>query len=274
MKRDVDDLLRDLRSAGRGQVRIVERDPSSDDAARREAESIGIQPVQFNVIGQAELQVKQGWLGLVIQHGAETETHPLRPAQRRSGVPAGLGDPAPDPGEEAGRRAGDGGRGRGRDLQRAGVGARQVVRGPPAGPHRLHPAGARRDGARAGRHPGHRAGCSAGATPRLPRAGWQRARARARDGGVAARAHRAAAAGGVERAAAAVWPADPHRHGVRPARQRSHSPPDRFRPGASGLSLLHPRPEHHGCRPSIRISGRSWSPGPAPSTRPARRRAP
>ena len=33
--------------------------------------------MQFNVIGQAELQVKQGWLGLVIQHGAETETIPF-----------------------------------------------------------------------------------------------------------------------------------------------------------------------------------------------------
>jgi ABC-type uncharacterized transport system involved in gliding motility auxiliary subunit len=77
MKRDVDDMLRDLRSAGKGKVRIVERDPATDDAARREAESIGIQPVQFNVIGQAELQVKQGWLGLVIQHGAETETIPF-----------------------------------------------------------------------------------------------------------------------------------------------------------------------------------------------------
>jgi ABC-type uncharacterized transport system involved in gliding motility auxiliary subunit len=50
MKRDVDDLLRDLRSAGRGQVRIVERDPSDDEAARREAESLGIQPVQFKAI--------------------------------------------------------------------------------------------------------------------------------------------------------------------------------------------------------------------------------
>jgi ABC-type uncharacterized transport system involved in gliding motility auxiliary subunit len=74
MKRDVDDLLRDLRSAGRGQVRILERHPSDDEAARREAESLGIQPVQFNVIGQAELQVKQGYLGLAVQHGGETET--------------------------------------------------------------------------------------------------------------------------------------------------------------------------------------------------------
>ncbi len=77
MKRDVDDLLRDLRSASRGKVRIVERDPGDGDAARREAESIGIQPVQFNVIGQSELQVKQGYLGLVIQHGPETETIPF-----------------------------------------------------------------------------------------------------------------------------------------------------------------------------------------------------
>ncbi len=77
MKRDVDDLLRDLRSASRGKVRIVERDPADGDAARREAESIGIQPVQFNVIGQSELQVKQGYLGLVIQHGPETETIPF-----------------------------------------------------------------------------------------------------------------------------------------------------------------------------------------------------
>jgi ABC-type uncharacterized transport system involved in gliding motility auxiliary subunit len=77
MKRDVDDLLRDLRSAGRGQVRVIERDPSDDEAARREAESLGVQPVQFNVIGQAELQVKQGYLGLAVQHGGETETIPF-----------------------------------------------------------------------------------------------------------------------------------------------------------------------------------------------------
>ena len=47
MKRDVDDLLHDLRSAGKSRLRVVERDPSTDDAARQEAQSLGIQPVQF-----------------------------------------------------------------------------------------------------------------------------------------------------------------------------------------------------------------------------------
>jgi ABC-type uncharacterized transport system involved in gliding motility auxiliary subunit len=77
MKRDVDDLLRDLRAAGGGKLRVVERDPSEDEAARKDAQSLGIQPVQFNVIGQSELQVKQGYLGLAIQHGDKTETIPF-----------------------------------------------------------------------------------------------------------------------------------------------------------------------------------------------------
>jgi ABC-type uncharacterized transport system involved in gliding motility auxiliary subunit/ABC-type transport system involved in multi-copper enzyme maturation permease subunit len=77
LKRDVDDLLRDVRSAGHGRIRIVERDPSTNDAARRDAQSLGIEPVQFNVIGQSELQVKQGYLGLAIQHAGKTETVPF-----------------------------------------------------------------------------------------------------------------------------------------------------------------------------------------------------
>jgi ABC-2 type transport system permease protein len=77
MKRDVDDLLRDLRSAGHGRLRVVERDPGADETVKREAETAGVQPVQFNVIGQSELQVKQGYLGLTLQHGAESEVIPF-----------------------------------------------------------------------------------------------------------------------------------------------------------------------------------------------------
>ena len=77
LKRDVDDLLHDLRAAGDGKVRVVQRDPAEDEAARRDAQALGIQPVQFNVIGQAELQVKEGYLGIAVQHADQNQTIPF-----------------------------------------------------------------------------------------------------------------------------------------------------------------------------------------------------
>lgn len=77
LKRDVDDLMSDLRAASNGNLRVVRRNPASDSAARRDAESLGIQPVQFNVIGSAELQVKNGYLGLAVQYGDRHESIPF-----------------------------------------------------------------------------------------------------------------------------------------------------------------------------------------------------
>jgi ABC-type uncharacterized transport system involved in gliding motility auxiliary subunit len=76
-KRDVDDLLRDLRSAGKGKVRVIERDPAGDTTAQNDARRLGITPVQFNVVGQSELQVKEGFLGLAIQHADKSEVIPV-----------------------------------------------------------------------------------------------------------------------------------------------------------------------------------------------------
>ncbi|HEY4649148.1 MAG TPA: Gldg family protein, partial [Gemmatimonadales bacterium] len=77
LKRDVDDLLHDLKAVGGDKVRIVQRDPAENDAARRDAQALGIQPVQFNVIGQSELQVKEGFLGLAIQHADGNDVIPF-----------------------------------------------------------------------------------------------------------------------------------------------------------------------------------------------------
>ncbi|HXI21664.1 MAG TPA: Gldg family protein, partial [Gemmatimonadales bacterium] len=77
LKRDVDDLLSDIRAAGRGKVRVVELDPADNPAARREAQSLGITPVQFNVVGQGSLQVKEGYLGLVVQYADGNEAIPF-----------------------------------------------------------------------------------------------------------------------------------------------------------------------------------------------------
>lgn len=76
-KRDVDDLLRDLRAAGRGNIRVIERDPADDPPAQDEARGYGITPVQFNVVGRAELQVKEGYLGLAVLFADRQEVIPF-----------------------------------------------------------------------------------------------------------------------------------------------------------------------------------------------------
>ncbi|HYK10476.1 MAG TPA: Gldg family protein [Gemmatimonadales bacterium] len=77
LKRDVDDLLGDYRSAGRGNVRIVMMDPTHDSAAARQAEALQIPPVQFNVVGQGSLQMKEGYLGLAVQFANGTRSIPF-----------------------------------------------------------------------------------------------------------------------------------------------------------------------------------------------------
>jgi ABC-type transport system involved in multi-copper enzyme maturation permease subunit/ABC-type uncharacterized transport system involved in gliding motility auxiliary subunit len=76
-KRDVTDLLRDIRSAGGGKIRVIEQDPASDSAVAEEARTLGITPVQFNVVGQTELTVKDGFFGMVIQHADRREAIPF-----------------------------------------------------------------------------------------------------------------------------------------------------------------------------------------------------
>jgi ABC-2 type transport system permease protein len=77
LKRDVDDLLKDYRSAGRAKVRLVVEDPVADSAAAREARTLGIPPVQFNVVGRGELQVKEGYLGIAVQYAEGVKTIPF-----------------------------------------------------------------------------------------------------------------------------------------------------------------------------------------------------
>ncbi len=76
-ERDVDDLLHDLRGTSRGRVRVIEQDPGASTAAVTEAQSLGIEPVQFNVVGQSELQVKDGYFGLAVEYAGKHETIPF-----------------------------------------------------------------------------------------------------------------------------------------------------------------------------------------------------
>jgi len=75
--RDVRDLLSDLRRAADGNLRIQELDPSGDEAAEEEAASLGIYPVEFNVLRDDEFQLKRGYYGLAIQYADEEEVIPV-----------------------------------------------------------------------------------------------------------------------------------------------------------------------------------------------------
>jgi ABC-type uncharacterized transport system involved in gliding motility auxiliary subunit/ABC-type transport system involved in multi-copper enzyme maturation permease subunit len=77
LKRDVEDLVRDLRSAGHGNVRVISLDPGEDSSAMQDARSLGIPPIQFNVVGQAQLQIKQGYMGMAILYADGQETIPV-----------------------------------------------------------------------------------------------------------------------------------------------------------------------------------------------------
>ncbi len=77
MKQDMDDLLRDIRSASHGKIRIETENPSSDSAAASDARSLGVEPVQFNVVGNSSLQVKQGYFGLAILYQGRRQVIPF-----------------------------------------------------------------------------------------------------------------------------------------------------------------------------------------------------
>lgn len=76
-RRDVDDLLRDYRAAARGKVKLVFQDPAADSAARQDARTLGIPAVQFNVLGQGELQVKDGYFGIAVRYADGVKTIPF-----------------------------------------------------------------------------------------------------------------------------------------------------------------------------------------------------
>ena len=52
-------------------------DPDEDLDAQEEASRLGINAAQFNVIGQGEMSIREGYFGLAIQFAGESEIIPL-----------------------------------------------------------------------------------------------------------------------------------------------------------------------------------------------------
>jgi len=83
-KRDIEDLLKDFAAAGGANVNLVQVDPTSDPDAQQEANTLRINPVRFNVIGEDEMSVRDGYLGIAVQYGGQSEVIPL--VQQISGL--------------------------------------------------------------------------------------------------------------------------------------------------------------------------------------------
>jgi len=75
--RDVRDLLADLRHASDGKLQVTELHPDENSQARNEAESYGIEPVQFNVMRNDEFQVKRGYYGLAVLYADKKKVIPV-----------------------------------------------------------------------------------------------------------------------------------------------------------------------------------------------------
>ncbi len=75
--RDVRDLVADLDNASNGMLAAEEINPDDDEEADEEARSLGIAPIEFNVLRDDELQVKRGYFGLAVTYADEQEVIPF-----------------------------------------------------------------------------------------------------------------------------------------------------------------------------------------------------
>ena len=75
--RDVSDFLKDLASGSGDNVKLIHRFPDVDDDDARKAQLAGIPPVQFNVQTANGLEIKNGYLGVVLTYTNLRESIPF-----------------------------------------------------------------------------------------------------------------------------------------------------------------------------------------------------
>lgn len=77
ISRDVKDFLEDFAANSDGKVELIKRYADRDEESARRAQLAGVPPVQFNVQSQGELQIKTGYLGLVLTYLDRREVIPF-----------------------------------------------------------------------------------------------------------------------------------------------------------------------------------------------------
>ena len=75
--RDVRDLVADLRGASNGMLNTAEVNPDDGEDEADQASSMGVMPIEFNVLRDDELQVRRGYFGLAVTYADEQEVMPV-----------------------------------------------------------------------------------------------------------------------------------------------------------------------------------------------------
>ncbi|MDE2804416.1 MAG: Gldg family protein [Gemmatimonadota bacterium] len=76
-ERDVRDLIADLENASNDMLAVSVVNPDDGEDAADDASSLGIAPIEFNVLRDDELQVRRGYFGLAVTYADEQETIPV-----------------------------------------------------------------------------------------------------------------------------------------------------------------------------------------------------
>ena len=77
VSRDINDFLDDFESSGNNMVKVVRHYPEDNEDDLKKADAAGIPAVQFNVRSQGELQIKNGYMGIVLTYLDKREIIPF-----------------------------------------------------------------------------------------------------------------------------------------------------------------------------------------------------
>ena len=77
VREQVQDMLREYKNYGGGNVRVNFIDPGGKPEIRAEAEQLGIPPLQFQVVRNDKFEAAQGYMGIAIVYGDTSEVIPV-----------------------------------------------------------------------------------------------------------------------------------------------------------------------------------------------------
>lgn len=77
VREQVQDMLREYKNYGKGNIRVSFADPGGKPELAGEAERLGIPPLQFQVVRNDKFEAAQGYMGIAVLYGDSSEVIPV-----------------------------------------------------------------------------------------------------------------------------------------------------------------------------------------------------